>query len=281
MAKKFNVFNVLDVCKLIDSEISPDEREKYKLRVLSKKDNQIHIFTKKDFKRYSEEHDVFIYGKIRKRQRHYTDYADFDELRKNKAKRNIIGCCNLLIEKEAEKLKKYDIKQSDNSHTVGYAWVGKNRFLQVTSLNPLIWIIPFIICGVIAILFSSCPNPDTVLPWADQQPYSDSVPTEPNPSSNFAVVVKKEYFVSADNPTIELKNYIKNIKSISYNVYTESGTYIGSTGLIEPGNKADLNIYSVLSSPGEYRLKLNAVSYNEDGSENPIVGNIFTTVTVE
>ena len=47
MAKKFNVFNVLDVCKLIDSEISPDEREKYKLRVLSKKDNQIHIFTKK------------------------------------------------------------------------------------------------------------------------------------------------------------------------------------------------------------------------------------------
>ena len=43
MAKKFNVFNVLDVCKLIDSEISPDEREKYKLRVLSKKDNQIQL----------------------------------------------------------------------------------------------------------------------------------------------------------------------------------------------------------------------------------------------
>lgn len=281
MAKKFNVFNVFDVRKLLDTELPPDEREKYKLRVLSKKNSKIHIFTKKDFKKYEEDHDVYISGKIRKRQHRYTDYADFNELRRNKAKKNIIGCCNLQIEKESDNLKKYDIKQSDNSHTVGYAWVGKNRFIQVTAFNPLLCLIPLIICGIIAVLFSSCPAPDTVLPWADQQPYSDSVPTEPDPSNNFAIVIKKEYFVSADNPTIELKNYIKNIKSISYNVYTESGTYIGSTGLIEPGNKADLNIYSVLSSPGEYRLKLTAVSYNEDGSENPINGNIFTTVTVE
>ena len=79
----------------------------------------------------------------------------------------------------------------------------------------------------------------------------------------------------------ELKNYIKNEKSISYNVFTDSGTYLGSTGLIEPGNKADLNIYSVLGSPGEYRLKIEATSYNDDGSENPIDGNIYTTVIVE
>lgn len=281
MAKNFNVFHVLDVRKLLDAELSENERESYKLRILSKKNSETFIFTKKDFKLYAEEHDVSISGKIRKHQQHYTDYADFYELRKNKAKKNIIGCCNLQVETGADKLKKYDIKQSDNSHTVGYAWVGKNRFIQVTAFNPLLLLIPFLICGVIAAMFSSCPAPDTIPPWADQQPYSDAAPTEPDPGSNFAVVVNREYHVSAEDPAIELKNYIKNEKSISYNVYTESGTYIGSTGLIKPGNKADLNIYSALNTPGEYRLKLNAVSYNEDGSENPIDGNIFTTVIVE
>lgn len=181
-------------------------------------------------------------------------------------------------------MKKFDLYENlFFYHCIGYAYVGGKKFVKLCkfSLIPFLILLLLLLGLLICLLFPVNDDPAQTPPMADQQPYSDAAPAEPDPGSNFAVVVKREYHISADNPAIELKNYIKNEKSISYNVFTDSGTYLGSTGLIEPGNKADLNIYSVLGSPGEYRLKIEATSYNDDGSENPIDGNIYTTVIVE
>lgn len=284
MGLDFKEYKLLNIEDLIVNEKDKD-KDKYKLKKLYRKNKEVQIFSKRAFNKYTDEHEVQIVGRIRKRQHHYEDYADYNELVKEKRKKKIISSAELAIDcnKTEPDFKKYDVKKDKSRFTYGYAWIGNNKFLRVTRFNLLLLLIPLlIILGILlGLYFYPNDNPEQTPPTADQQPYTDSVSSEPDPNNNFAIVLKREYYVSADNPTIELKNYTKNVKDISYDVFTEDGTYIGSTGLIEPGNKADLNIYSVLNFPGEYRLRINATSYNDNGSKNPIDGNIVTTVIVE
>lgn len=276
------------------------KNERYKTKEYRKKDFKPFLYlSMSEFKKYSKENDVTVAGSVKINQKHYEDIESADDPEKvlgEKYRKHIIGIFQAELDGvytvqsfdddslNLSKKQKFDLYEKLSFyHCIGYAYVGGKKFVKLCkfSLIPFLILLLLLLGLLICLLFPVNDDPAQTPPMADQQPYSDAAPAEPDPGSNFAVVVKREYHISADNPAIELKNYIKNEKSISYNVFTDSGTYIGSTGLIEPGNKADLNVYPVLSSPGEYRLRLNAVSYNEDGSENPIDGNIFTTVVVE
>lgn len=275
--------------------------EKYKTKQFRKKELKPFLYlSKKEFKRYSKNNEaVKVAGAVKINQKHYKDInkaADPERVLGKKYRKHIIGI--FLAERDG----KHTVKSSNDDlpnqnqfqqfdlyenlffyHCIGYAYVGSNKFVKLNkfSLIPFLILLLLLLGLLTSMLFPINDNQTQTPSLADQQPYSDSATTEPNPNKNFAVVLKREYHISADIPSIELKNYKGNTKNISYNVFTEEGTYLGSTGLIEPGNKADLNIYSVLGSPGEYRLKIEATSYNDDGSENPIDGNIYTTVIVE
>lgn len=268
--------------------------EKYKTKQLRKKELKPFLYlSKKEFKRYVKNNEaVKVAGAVKINQKHYEDIESADNPEKvlgKKYRRHIIGIfqAEQTVNDDSldlNQMKKFDLYENlFFYHCIGYAYVGGKKFVKLCkfSLIPFLILLLLLLGLLICLLFPVNDDPAQTPPMADQQPYSDAAPAEPDPGSNFAVLVKREYHISADNPAIELKNYIKNEKSISYNVFTDSGTYLGSTGLIEPGNKADLNIYSVLGSPGEYRLKIEATSYNDDGSENPIDGNIYTTVIVE
>ena len=269
------------------------KNERYKTKEYRKKDFKSFLYlSKSEFKKYSKENDVTVAGSVKINQKHYEDIESADNPEKvlgKKYRRHIIGIfqAEQTVNDDSldlNQMKKFDLYENlFFYHCIGYAYVGGKKFVKLFkfSLIPFLILLLLLLGLLICLLFPVNDDPAQTPPMADQQPYSDAAPAEPDPGSNFAVVVKREYHISADNPAIELKNYIKNEKSISYNVFTDSGTYLGSTGLIEPGNKADLNIYSVLGSPGEYRLKIEATSYNNDGSENPIDGNIYTTVIVE
>lgn len=275
--------------------------EKYKTKQFRKKELKPFLYlSKKEFKRYVKNNEaVKVAGAVKINQKHYEDINkanDPERVLGKKYRKHIIGIFR------AERDGTHTVKSSNDDlpdlnqfqqfdlyenlffyHCIGYAYVGSNKFVKLYkfSLIPFLILLLLLLGLLTSMLFPVNDNQTQAPTWANQQPYSDSATTEPDPNKNFAVVIQREYHISADNPSIELKNYKENTKNISYNVFTEEGTYLGSTGLIEPGNKADLNIYSVLGSPGEYRLKIEATSYNDDGSENPIDGNIYTTVIVE
>lgn len=164
MAKKFDNYEVKDVVNLIKYE---DPENDYKLKVLKRKNASCHIFTKKDLNKYSDEHGVQIVGRIRKRQRRYSDIKDnetLEEFVERKRKKKIIGVANLIDENAVDTTQetlKYDIKKDKNRHTVGYAWVGGNKFLRVTTFNFLWLLLPILLIGLIVCLmiFPSKDNP--------------------------------------------------------------------------------------------------------------------------
>lgn len=274
--------------------------EKYKTKQFRKKELKPFLYlSKKEFKRYSKNNETVVAGVVKINQKHYEDINKADDPERvlgKKYRKHIIGIFQTELDgahtvkslnedlPDPNQFQQFDLYENlFFYHCIGYAYVGGKKFVKLYkfSLFPFLILLLLLLGLLICLLFPVNDNQTQTPTLADQQPYSDSATTEPDPNKNFAVVLKKEYHISADNPSIELKNYKGNTKNISYNVFTEDGTYLGNTGLIEPGNKADLNIYSVLGSPGEYRLKIEATSYNDDGSENPIDGNMFTTVIVE
>lgn len=273
---------------------------KYKTKQFRKKNLKPFLYlSKKEFKRYSKNNETVVAGVVKINQKHYEDINKADDPERvlgKKYRKHIIGIFQTELDgahtvkslnedlPNPNQFQQFDLYENlFFYHCIGYAYVGGKKFVKLYkfSLFPFLILLLLLLGLLICLLFPVNDNQTQTPTLADQQPYSDSATTEPDPNKNFAVVLKKEYHISADNPSIELKNYKGNTKNISYNVFTEDGTYLGNTGLIEPGNKADLNIYSVLGSPGEYRLKIEATSYNDDGSENPIDGNMFTTVIVE
>lgn len=267
--------------------------KRYKTKEFRKKDIKPFLYlSKSEFKKYSKEYDVTVTGSVKINQKHYEDIESADNPEKvlgKKYRKHIIGIfqAEQTVDEaplDLSQMKKFDLYENlFLYHCFGYAYVGGNKFVRLCrfSLVPFLILLLILLGLLLSLLFPVNNEPAIAPPLADQQPYSESTPTEPDPNKNFAVVLKREYTVSSEHPTIELKNYKENTKGIAYDVYTEDGTYIGNTGLIKPGNKADFNVYSVLSSPGEYRLRINATSYNDDGTKNPIDGNVFTTVIVE
>lgn len=76
MQKKWNEYQIIDTRQLVN-KLPEDEREQYKLKALFKNKaltDSVMMFSKADFKKYRENYDAFIVGKIRKRQKHYKVY---------------------------------------------------------------------------------------------------------------------------------------------------------------------------------------------------------------
>ena len=167
MQKKWNEYQIIDTRKLIN-KMPEDEREQYKHKVLFKNKcltDDVMMFTKSDFKKYRENNDAYIVGRIKKHQKHYKVYEkektknsvpyppksiSLDELIAEKQKRKYIGFATMQYPEFSEKFgvncisydtdqptyaKMYDVKEHNNSHTVGYAYIGDNKFLQVTTLK--------------------------------------------------------------------------------------------------------------------------------------------------
>lgn len=307
MSKKFNIYTVSDVRQLIlekgleyDDILNDElnERQKRLITQLNRDSSFIYILTPNGFEQYSEEYDVQIVGKIRKRQRHYTDYVDFDELKKQKAKKKIIGCCRLSIDSNSEEWKKYDVKRSSNSHTVGYAWVGGNQFLQVTTFNPLLLLIPFFLACMIAILFAACPKDDVILPWAIPSDITADAEQDKQPQAELCYFVpfSEQITLTKDNKTIPLRNVKENSGNyyISYEVFVDGekmqirdiepgenpdNAYI--TGLIVPDEKVDLDLWSKLDA-GTYNLVCRATEYGFDTKDKKDIHyDLTTTLVVE
>lgn len=144
--KNFKTYTIKNIEELIGSQESP--KDSFKLKKLKK----IKIFTKKDFKKWKEDNDVLIVGNIRRRQKKYKDYQDQDELVKKKHRKKIYGKAELISKTYdcvgcnddgislTNHIYKFDVREPKTRHTVGYAWLGGQKFLRVTTFNPL-WIL--------------------------------------------------------------------------------------------------------------------------------------------
>lgn len=338
MQKKWNEYQIIDTRQLIN-ELPEDEREQYKQKALFKNKaltDSVMMFSKADFKKYRENNDAFIVGKIRKRQQRY-DVSEqvrngtllsyppqsitIEELISKKQKKNIIGSATMEYPEFAENVtdrqkyklsdtdkpkysKMYDVKENNNSHTVGYAYVGDNKFLQVTTFNLLWLLFPLLIAIIIAIVLHNCPNGNNPFDTADGTTIGNDnqpVATEQLPNCDYLLFSEK-VVLTKDNPYIKLCNLSSNegLWYISYQVYIDDKplmdindpTKVYDTGAIKPGYQVDgtkdanLNLYNRLDA-GTYKLVAKATQYkyepNSKGQhlKTSVGQNIITTLVID
>ena len=339
MQKKWNKYQVIDARELIN-KLPKEEQEEYKLKPLFKDkalEDKIMMFSKSDFKKYRENNDAYVIGRIRKNQKHYKVYEKsskdrlvsyppqnitLDELIKEKQKRNIIGLASMyfpnFVEDVSDKkkcklsdrdkpnyAKMYDVKENNNSHTIGYAFVGDNKFLQVTTINLLWLLLPILLAVIIAIIFYSCPNIDNPFDIADGSTIGNNnnqpIATEQLPNCDY-LIFPETVTLTKDNPYIKLCNLSSNegLWYISYQVYINNEplmdindpSKVYDTGAIKPGYQIDgtkdknLNLYDRLDA-GTYNLVAKATQYkyepNSKGQHlrTSVGQNIITTLVID
>ena len=100
------------------------------------------VLSKKEFDTWRDENDAHVVGNIRKRQLRFKEKSGRQKLREKKIAKAVL--C------EGDDEKYYDVKENRSAHTYGYAWIGGNDFLRVTTLNPLF----FILLGLLALLLA-------------------------------------------------------------------------------------------------------------------------------
>lgn len=294
MSNEFNIYTAHDVRKLIHkTDCNEDE---FKLKRLNKKSSNIFMFTNKDFELFTEFNDAQIVGNIRYCQRHYKDYMA-DDLAREKNKKNIIGQLNLTADKDD--IVKYDVRKPKAYHAIGYVWLGNDKFLRVTSINPFFIFIPIFLAGIIALLFSSCPKDDTMLPWAQQSEITESDNDNNNTSADplcYFVPYPEKIVLSEDSRTISLKNVSENTGNyyISYEVLidgeriklrsvkeSENADNAYITGLINPGEEIELDLWSKLDE-GTYKLTCRATEYGfENKDKKDISYNLTSYLVIE
>lgn len=298
MGIKFERYEIRDVRELIDEQkLEPDiysglnYQTKHLLKQINKRYENIYIFTKLGFQRYSENRSAQVVGKIRLRQRRYKDYADKEYLIKEKSRKNIIGSCELNTENSEPK--KYDIKEPGQSRIIGYAWVGGNKFVEVTSLNLIYLLIPLYIAIIMACIFSNCPKPDDmVLPWADQSDIENREKDTPEEAPLcYFTPFPETVTLTSENKTINLRNVAENKGNyyISYEIFVDGErikirddaddetAYI--TGLIEPGNNTSVDLWSRLE-PGTYKLVCKATEYGYENKDKKDIQYDLTAALV-
>lgn len=293
MAKEFPNYKILSVQPLVVDIEDVD----FKLKSLNKKQKEIKMFTPKDFKKYQENFDVNIVGNIRKRQNRYKNYDDEVELRKQKKRKKIIGRAKLPMpddvngtkyfkEKSSGITYKYfDVREANKVHTVGYAWVGDNKFLRVTSFNPLFLLIPLIIALIISVCFTHCPQDiSDILHIEEGTPITDEQSNENNKQSNLWYFEPfDEYTVlTKDSKNIVLKNLAVNDGKwlCSYEIMV-NGETVHTTGAILPSNAIKYDLWSQLDA-GTYKLVCRSTEY--DYNTHEAKGghyDITTTLVVE
>lgn len=289
MKEKFNFYSILDAKKLIkQSVIKDDEQKKYKFKKVNHKQKDIFMLSKKSFKAYDEVYETRIIGRIRKRQVRYKDYKNYDELVTKKTNKNIIGKCKLTL--NDNKSKNYDIRKKANRHIVGYAWIGEDKFLEVTTFNPIWLLIPIILAIIIAIGFNFYPQGDNPFKVAD----STGIENQDNGSNIqdyplcYYIPFSETITLTNDNRYIKMANVKENAENyyISYEIYVdnqpildeEGNTY--STGAIEPGQQVKYDLWSKLDK-GTYMLSCKATEYDYKTKEQMyITYELTTTINV-
>lgn len=163
MAKEFISCQIKNAQIFVNQICSEKEREKYKYNRLNRKADNILILKPKSFEELKKENNVTIIGKIRKNQRSYKDYIVYEELVKAKKKKDVIGVANLDIDKG---VKKYDIQDSKNKFVYGYAWIGENKFIEVTRINFFMILIPLLLALLLVGVLHFC-SPESPIPPFD------------------------------------------------------------------------------------------------------------------
>ena len=300
MGLNFKEYKLLNIEDLIVNEKDKD-KDKYKLKKLYRKNKEVQIFSKRAFNKYTDEHEVQIVGRIRKRQHHYTDYADYNDLVKEKKKKKIIGSTKLTIDdnKTEPDFKKYDVKKDKNRFTYGYAWIGENKFIRVTRFNLLLLLIPLLIILGILLGLYLCPNDNINLPFADGSVITDEQDngTVEQPPLCYFEPFDERTVLTSDNRIIQLKNVPENTGNyyINYEIYIngelqhltiEDDTYYLSdtgsqtfTGLIQPGKSVKVNCYNGLDA-GTYDLTCKATEYDYNTKEEKLLTYDLKTILV-
>lgn len=302
MSKKFDSYEVKDVRELLDYEIrgNNDENEnEYKIKRFNKKAENVYMFSRKAFSKWSDDHNVQVVGRVRKRQRRYKDYEDYDELVEQKRKKKIFGVLNLTLDQpdkiHKDGIKKYDIKKDKHRHTVGYAWVGGNKFVRVTTFNPL-WLLLFLIllCALLFVmLFPSPQNP--ILDFADGVPVPGQTSDSEGEVRYVAVIpYNEEIVLTSSQKNIPFINPETNQGEyyISFSLYVDGEPFIDKstgepyeTGLISPDPSKNAILYDLYDQldAGTYQVKVAATvyDYNTLDKSDRAPTTLSTTVIVE
>lgn len=277
-------------------DVVNNQTDDYKFKYLNKKQKKIKIFSKRDFKKYNKDNEARVVGNIRKRQVHYTNYADDKLLKKAKRKKGIIACAklqmpsnisnnNYIKDNYGNVYKCFDVKEANKVHSYGYAYVGNNEFLRVTTLNPLLFLIFFIILGIlICCMIFSPEKPNNNINIEDGIVITDNN-NETTPSDKelwYFEPFNEVTTLTKDNKEIVLKNLeINEGKYLcSYEIIVD-GKSIHTTGAILPNNAVKYDLWSQLDE-GTYTLVCRSTTYDINTYE--AYGghyNLSTTLVVE
>ena len=99
------------------------------------------VLSKKEFDTWRDEHEAHIVGNIRKRHLRFKEKSGRQKLREKKIAKAVL--C------EGDDEKYYDVKENRSAHTYGYAWIGGDDFLRVTTLNPLFIVLAILLAAII------------------------------------------------------------------------------------------------------------------------------------
>ena len=240
------------------------------------------VLSKKEFDTWRDENDAHVVGNIRKRQLRFKEKSGRQKLREKKIAKAVL--C------EGDDEKYYDVKENRSAHTYGYAWIGGNDFLRVTTLNPLF----FILLGLLALLLA-------LGSWLVPQYMSiKALPVEGEKiieevkDTGYKVLYVdingydgSEIKLSPKHRTLELLHLdTENNKDflLAYKIYCGDKlifqTYNEKTkqvSLIKPGYSIQADVYDKLPS-GRSKLKYEITAYTADKFQR---GNTFyQTVSV-
>lgn len=321
MNNKWTEYQILDVQKYLIKNLPKTEQENYKLKKLYSNQDDVLIFSKKDFKTYRKNNNVVVVGKIRKRQKRYKTYEnnndypprDINSFLKKKKDKDIIGNAEIYIpnnkadkycyKKNGNNVKLYDVKETNNSHTVGYAFIGNNKFLQVTTFNPLIVLLPLLIAIILLLMLHYCPETPSPIDIVDGDEISTTQPVsvEQLPNCDY-LLFPETTTLTKESPSIRLCNLKSNegLWLISYQVYIDGEPLKDlsnpqkeySTGAIKAGYQIDgttdsnLNLWNRLDA-GTYELRCVGTQYQEATNDKgqhlvtPVKNTLKTTLVID
>ncbi len=282
MTEKWNTFRIIDAQQLFKA--NGEEIKKYKFKRLNAKQDDVFMFSKKDFELYRKKHNVLIVGSIRKRQRRFKTYEkpwcfppeDYESFVHKKQQNNIIGTAEI---ESDDFISLYDVRESNHQHTIGYACIGKNKFLQVTAFNPLLLLPLLLIICLVLFLFHDCSNSGEQLDIVSEKLIETADTDDPKQLPNCDYLLFSETLtLTEENQYLRLCNLKSNegLWLISYQVYIDDKPLMRidnpnkeyNTGAIKAGyqidgsNDENLNLWERLDA-GTYELKCVGTQYCE------------------
>ena len=258
---------------IVDMEY--DEYNGYKTKLLKGKDQDPCLcFTPKAFKEYKENNSVEVVGTVKINQRKYRDTANEGSTipdRNKKFAKGIKGIC-YATSSNSVNAKMFDLYNTKpkNYITIGYASVGNGEFVRLVRWNPiglvvLAIIILLIICG----LRGCGNNPENPFDVVNGNEITTEAPTYDDfMANNHYLYVWKSKTVTKDKPTVALINHPDNDVYLCYDIYSQDGENLDSTGAFEPNTQIDYDFYSLFrGNKGKYNLKLVVKVYDLETKE--------------